>query len=795
MYKYYQRTLSRLLLVSFLFEICLYQAPGAYANPSQVLNQVQSTAQIKRHVQPVLPQSRHIVKLPIQPIWLGLAASSRPVSSGYRSLTLQALRGRGDISGNGEEEVGKCKPSLSDSNSLVDELKALASDPQIAQQPQLATRTSDLGLARIDQPAESKGPTPLELAQIEAKKLKEQIDQLYPKLSEATDEADAQQLVEELITPLERLVELEGFWSEDSLGKARAQDDLVKLRDSVKSRKLALGQARDQQLIRLLKRSYSSSLKQLVSANTSSQRVQLIEVLEKLAALSFDQGTITKDLSHYTDAAILYQHVLIIYEQNKDITDSPQAKTLADTAHQELAQIEISMLRQATEAGAITPSKPLPARIAEDKKALEKIRRTARAEADRLAEFRDKQGTDEEVRGAAAVYIEGSKKLFSDIVGDIKSLLGDFYKEAEDELKAAGIECPCKYAIMGLGSMALQQTTPYSDLEFAILMEDAQDEEAARTYLRNLTHLVHFRVINLGETVIPKDQYDVSLDHLGRKGLNFDLGGKTPLGRKDKPHLNQPYELIQTVQGMLHYLRNEGDKMEHMDKLLPFILESTCHVHGDSTLHDKYISEQRKFFQSQDPAGKHAHQARMMKKLLEGVSELDYSQPDVVKAGRRQEGDLAGHTPKLHPDDAGRLYNVKQEIYRLPDRLIYGLAMYFGICSKSGWDAVEQLKQQGIIGQGAAAQQAGHHLKYALSFATMLRLATYLHQGQQSETLAGSASKAEAGPTTSELFRLPEEALQENGSLFRYYYTALPLHQRMEEFLQRCIYALRCGRI
>ena len=100
---------------------------------------------------------------------------------------------------------------------------------------------------------------------------------------------------------------------------------------------------------------------------------------------------------------------------------------------------------------------------------------------------------------------------------------------------------------MGLGSLALQQPSPYSDLEFAILMDDAKhkaQEAKWRAYLRNLTHLVHFRVIYLGETVLPFSKYKLSLDHLGSKGLNFDLGGKTPLGRKDKPYLNQPYELI-----------------------------------------------------------------------------------------------------------------------------------------------------------------------------------------------------------------------------------------------------------
>ena len=320
------------------------------------------------------------------------------------------------------------------------------------------------------------------------------------------------------------------------------------------------------------------------------------------------------------------------------------------------------------------------ARISTDKRSLEAIRTKAKEEAARLAEFRDRQGSAEAVLAAEAVYIEGSKQLFKEIAEAIKSLLANFYQEGEAALGPA----PCKYAVIGLGSLALQQTTPYSDLEFAILIEDAQDEEVARTYLRNLTHLVHFLVINLGETVLPYSEYELSLDHLGRKGLNFDLGGKTPLGRKDKG-----YELIQPVQGMLHYLRNADDKIEHMDKLLPFILESTCYIHGDENLHDKYVTKQRKFFESQAPAGKHAYQERMMKKLLEGVSELDYSQPGVVKAGRRQEGDIAGHKPSLNPEDAGRLYNVKQEIYRLPDRLIYGLAMYFGICPRSGWDAVE----------------------------------------------------------------------------------------------------------
>ena len=510
------------------------------------------------------------------------------------------------------------------------------------------------------------------------------------------------------------------------------------------------------------------------------QLAQLGGVLLKLAKAKQEEkrGSV-EDLSPYTDAAILYQHVLSICEQKADTLGSPEASTLADKAYQGLAQIQASMLARAKGAAPITVEE-VQARISADKQRLEAIRTKAREEAERLAAFRDKQGSAEEVRGAEAVYIEGSKKLFSDIAKAIKSLLGDFYQAGEEELKAAGIACPCNYAIMGLGSIALQQTTPYSDLEFSILMEDAPDEATAekrRKYFRKLTHLVHFRVINLGETVLPFSEYKISLDHLGRKGLNFDLGGKTPLGRKDKD-----YELIQPVAGMMKYLKNEDNKMEQMDKLLPFVLERTCYISGAQGLHDSYLEAQRAFWSCcQDAAGKHAYQERMRKVLLEGITELDHSQPGVLKAGRKQAGNLRTVGPKLHPEDAGRLYDVKQEIYRLPDRLLYGLATYYGLRPESAWDAVDKLKESHIIGVDDSAKHASHRLQYAVSFATMLRLATYIRYGQQKEALAGSASSEQ---TASELFALPKEALQENGSLFKYYYTALALHSEMNGFFK-----------
>src|SRR5690606_13994338 len=60
-----------------------------------------------------------------------------------------------------------------------------------------------------------------------------------------------------------------------------------------------------------------------------------------------------------------------------------------------------------------------------------------------------------------------------------------------------------EYSIFGTGSMALGTMTPWSDLEFGILIEEGlskEEEGRVKEYFRNLTSLLHIKVVRFGES-------------------------------------------------------------------------------------------------------------------------------------------------------------------------------------------------------------------------------------------------------------------------------------------------------
>jgi tetratricopeptide (TPR) repeat protein len=383
-------------------------------------------------------------------------------------------------------------------------------------------------------------------------------------------------------------------------------------------------------------------------------------------------------------------------------------------------------------------------------KQLEGYRRKARAE---LLNIIAKEATADTERLARAEQLE---RFSQSIVA--------FMKEFMSGLIAASIaDCgpaPCQYAFIGFGSFEKQSMTPYSDLEFGILIQE--DSAGNREYFRNLTYILQAKIIQLGETPIPLSLFDYNFDHLTNAGFCLDLGGKISLGRSYGEGERQDpgkffgtlkYELIGTPEQLLGYIE---DDFFSVDKLLPVELSHCAFIAGESELNNHYQRLLVKRMGEQDQQEQLFCQRRAMT-YLQGNAAL--------------EGDLEKYTPKLDKTRDGQLFDVKKEIYRLPDRLISDLALFFGILVGGAWQKITQLVERKVITPGNAK-----HLRIMEGIAKEIRFNTYFYYGRQREHLSVMPLLFKEDNT---LFRL-ENPL----SIERFYQSALPFQQQLKLFCE-----------
>ncbi len=751
-YIQYQRSIVTALLASFLWQSCQQTQLNVTEENEAKTRSVRQLGVTSRTVDTPQATQTHSTTSASHNTSLPLTTASRPTAD---------IAQLPDVSGS----VSPAEPAESDKEDRKPAARLAPSHS--SQHTTFSTETPQQRRERAEFEQSQR--------QVRVNTLRENIEATSAQLfsSSIAGQADDPEMAALLFENLEKLLEEEHIFAAEN-EEMSTQAYLTRLKENHDVQ--WSDPAHRKKLNELLEQAYAQNLKRLVMDRALNEEPdhdeKMAAVLTQLAALHQEQGNQSYNLSQYTDAAILHQHALQLWTKDR----SAHAAQI-EHAYRALAQIRnelteiIRTTQKRDEVGAKFIDETLKEEIKSDQDELERLRDDAK-ERLKVIEKAETNNDDE-------TYIQKTRALFADIAKRMSQFLARLYEESEKELGPS----PCEYTVMGLGSMALQQMTPYSDLEFAILMEDSEDEEILernREYLRQLTHLVHYRIINLGETVLPMSKYNIKLDLFSKRGVNFDLGGKTPLGKDGKP-----YDLIQSVKKMMRYLRNEQGKSEHTDKLLPFILERTCHVYSSKygrAIYATYERESKKFLmKSKTDQGVFVCQARASQRLLEGVVEIDYNNPGANIARPRIPGDIEKFGLQFRYEDIGRLYDVKQEIYRLPDRLLYGLATYYGLLPDSAWDAVAQLHNNKIINETAK-----HHLQYVASFATLLRLRTYLYHGQQKETMGilNGMRQENAKEAIRESSFLSTSAVQEEGSLFKYYYTALPLHEKMQEFFK-----------
>ncbi|XP_078620942.1 uncharacterized protein LOC144887532 [Branchiostoma floridae x Branchiostoma japonicum] len=304
---------------------------------------------------------------------------------------------------------------------------------------------------------------------------------------------------------------------------------------------------------------------------------------------------------------------------------------------------------------------------------------------------------------------EAVKGLFKNITKDRQSFIHDLVNECIGALGPP----PCKYAFIGLGSQATELVTPYSDLEFAILIEEGKDNEDTRRYFVTLTHYLNLKVINLGETILPamaipslndflsEDQTkNWFFDSVTPRGFAFDgfmpWASKTPFGR-DQTRIKAPVSLIQTPAEMAKFQRLDVSLGEGYH--LSDILRRVVFLTGEEALVATYMAKLNGIIRSDLVAG---FQSRL-------------SAFQIV-------WDNSEQFLSLKP--TGQLLNVKKDIYRFPGIAIEVLALCCQITLASAWDIIDKLRKTEKIHEENAT-----HLTVLTSISAELRLRTYLHNG------------------------------------------------------------------
>ena len=325
-----------------------------------------------------------------------------------------------------------------------------------------------------------------------------------------------------------------------------------------------------------------------------------------------------------------------------------------------------------------------------------------------------KHATKQTVQTLNAQKISAIQQINKAIACKYKSIMADISHYCENVMGKP----PCDYAIVGMGSLAREEITPYSDFEHIILLFDDVNYESHLEYFRWFSVIFHIIVINVHESIIASfnihclNSKDCSLgdwfyDAITPSGVSFDgmmpHACKFPLGRQ-QPTENKPFttELIKPVSEMLKYLSSDADLKNGYH--LADILTKTCFVYGN-----QHIFEQFK-----DGTQNYADKR---------------SKTDTINDIQKQvKDDLDKFSTRfrLRNLKSQTTINIKKFVYRSTTLFVSALATKHKISENSCFDLIEQMANHNAITQNVAQK-----LKFATAIACEMRLRVYMQKKSQ----------------------------------------------------------------
>ena len=279
---------------------------------------------------------------------------------------------------------------------------------------------------------------------------------------------------------------------------------------------------------------------------------------------------------------------------------------------------------------------------------------------------------------------------------------------------------PCKYALIGMGSLARKEISPYSDFEHAIVLEGISEKNSRLLeYFRWFSVIFHIIILNLQETIVPnlhipvlndKSQHfgDWFFDDVTPSGISFDgmmpHACKFPLGRQN-PTKNKPFttELIGSVVEMLNYLSEEEDLKNGYH--LSDILSQTCFVFGDETVYNSFADGVKTHYKKKSD--------KALKEEVKQQVEEDLNKFSI----RRNTSKIKFSKNKI---------NIKSYVYRAISLFISALRKLYRISESSSFDVISELERVGNFSSFGSRK-----LRLALMVACEMRLRLCMNSGSQ----------------------------------------------------------------
>ncbi|XP_078594145.1 uncharacterized protein LOC144871969 [Branchiostoma floridae x Branchiostoma japonicum] len=509
---------------------------------------------------------------------------------------------------------------------------------------------------------------------------------------------------------------------------------------------------------------FAAALK--IACRENEDKAKVSFCLQRLGDVYLQLGAAeTKDASMFVKSVALYNSALVRCK------DAERCQCLVDSLkHAERKFLEGILSQDASQIASSRYSVDL-----EHKMVLQSIREMTR---EALAVLNDNFNpyspalTQQQRMDMEKERCIGVQAVFKEVHEALRQFLRKLLSECFDALG----DPPCGYTIIGLGSFARKEMTPYSDIEFAILVDDASD--GVKQFFMNVSRYLHIKVLNLGETILPSvgikslnDFYseDPTASWFyddGPRGLSFDgampWACKVPYGRP--PTKNKPFalDLVKTPKEMAQ-LQTE-DRAANEGYHLSEVMEQTAFIAGDTNLLEDYRARVRAILDTPTGEGGLMRTVRT-KRHLTGM------QSDVAKF----------HTVLHDLDMAGRVMQAKRDMHRLPSLIVSGLGLFHGCKSHSPWDIVDELEQRGNLDP-----ESSHNIRVLISIANEMRLRTYLDHNSQQDSFSSL-------PLLPQLVKTQEPSKDKTQNVYhfpttdmisRYYYTMIPLEETIKLFVE-----------